>query len=183
MGSESRRVEPPRGEQLVVPGSGVESRPVGAAPGLPCVGEPLGVFRFALDIEPVPWARAGAAGVRRFTPKRVAEYEHAIRLVARAARPRSWPMGARYALDVYATRSTWRRCDVDNLAKAVMDALNGAVWDDDDQVDRLLVERVRGAPRGRLEVEVRAYVAPLPEPRRRRRGKLEAPRGRSGGRK
>ena len=37
------------------------------------------------------------------------------------------------------------RMDVDNVAKAWLDALTGFVWHDDRQVARLLVERVDGA--------------------------------------
>lgn len=35
-------------------------------------------------------------------------------------------------------------CDVDNVAKAVLDALNGVAWADDRQVSRLVVEKSYG---------------------------------------
>ena len=37
------------------------------------------------------------------------------------------------------------RADVDNAAKAVLDSLNGVAWEDDSQVQRLVVEKSYGA--------------------------------------
>lgn len=53
-----------------------------------------------------------------------------------------------------------RRCrDVDNYSKAVLDALTHAgVWVDDNQVDRIIVERGPVVPGGRADVVVRDYV-------------------------
>lgn len=38
------------------------------------------------------------------------------------------------------------RPDIDNIAKAVLDALNGIVYDDDAQVAQLMVKKVYGQP-------------------------------------
>ena len=45
------------------------------------------------------------------------------------------------------------RIDIDNAAKAVLDALNGVAWEDDKQVKRLVVEKSYG-PRGRTLVTI-----------------------------
>ena len=47
-----------------------------------------------------------------------------------------------------------RRPDVDNVAKAVLDALTGVVFHDDSQVERLLVTKVVG-DRPRISVTAR----------------------------
>ena len=51
-----------------------------------------------------------------------------------------------------------RRRDVDNLAGAIMDALNGVLWRDDSQILRLVAEK-HIAPKGEWTgVEVRAWT-------------------------
>jgi Holliday junction resolvase RusA-like endonuclease len=45
------------------------------------------------------------------------------------------------------------RCDLDNCAKAVLDALNGVAWVDDTQVARLVVEKSYGVE-GRTTVRI-----------------------------
>ncbi|MDP3855273.1 RusA family crossover junction endodeoxyribonuclease [Phenylobacterium sp.] len=58
--------------------------------------------------------------------------------------------------------------DLDNLAKAILDAIKGYAFHDDAQVARLLVER-RGGERERISVTVRRLsdVNPLGEPYQR----------------
>jgi len=46
------------------------------------------------------------------------------------------------AVTILAYPSSRRRSDLDNLAKAILDSLTHAgIWDDDFQIDRLLIER------------------------------------------
>ncbi len=54
--------------------------------------------------------------------------------------------GAAFCVEiVIETTPTSPRCDVDNVAKSMLDALTGAVYRDDSQVVRLVVERVAGS--------------------------------------
>jgi crossover junction endodeoxyribonuclease RusA len=61
---------------------------------------------------------------------------------------------------------TWyrqaRRGDLDNRAKAILDALNGLAWGDDRQIRRLLLERVDGEPPARVVVRVRRWGGTAP---------------------
>jgi crossover junction endodeoxyribonuclease RusA len=55
--------------------------------------------------------------------------------------------------------------DLDNLAKAILDAIKGYAFHDDAQVARLLVER-RVGERERIVVSVRRLSDPSPWPER-----------------
>ena len=45
-----------------------------------------------------------------------------------------------------------RRRDLDNLAKAVLDGMNGVLYDDDSQIDNLIIRRGEPMPGGLVEV-------------------------------
>jgi crossover junction endodeoxyribonuclease RusA len=53
--------------------------------------------------------------------------------------------------------------DLDNALKVVIDALKGIVYEDDDQIMRIVAERGDADPVGgkRIEIEVGAYVMPM----------------------
>jgi len=71
--------------------------------------------------------------------------------------PRKPPAGGRIALAMDAFPPDARRRDLDNLLKPTLDALqHGGVYEDDSQVDLLLVRRCTAdRPHGHIEVAVR----------------------------
>jgi crossover junction endodeoxyribonuclease RusA len=120
----------------------------------------------------VPWQRAASVGARRFTPAKQRQYQQLVRMHALAARPRGpWlpSKASRYRVDVEAYLPDERRRDLDNIAKTILDALNGVLYLDDSQVTVLLVATHVDRERPRVEVRVvELDRVEVPKPRRSR---------------
>jgi crossover junction endodeoxyribonuclease RusA len=102
--------------------------------------------------------RKGKGG-RFYTPARTRLYEAHVRAHARAATARSrWQRhpGAMYRVELAVIFPDARRRDIDNTAKAVLDACNGVAWEDDSQISELTVRREIDRERPRVEVVVHA---------------------------
>ena len=93
--------------------------------------------------QPKQRARKGANG-RWYTPVKTQKYERLVAAYAVVARPRGWRMDARYTVTIHVFAPDKRRRDLDNVAKSILDGLNGVLWDDDAQVDGLTVVRRDG---------------------------------------
>lgn len=100
------------------------------------------------------WKRTVAAQVLPHKPEApVAEAPLEVRLLFHLPRPQSLPKRVRHHI---------RKPDIDNLAKAVKDALRGIVYRDDSQVVDLHVRKVYGTSPG-VEIRVdHVLEAPLP---------------------
>ena len=112
---------------------------------------------------PTPWGRAGKAGKHHYTKPAMAASQRliawntiqqvgqrslagplAVSLVFGMAIPASWSQKrTQAALD--GTTLPTGRPDVDNLAKQVLDALNGVLWLDDAQVVDLHERKIYSA--------------------------------------
>ncbi len=113
------------------------------------------ILRFEVPGPPVPKGRPRFGKGHAYTPKRTRAYELSVAWHATAARGsiNRWPIDARYRVVIEAATPH----DLDNVAKAILDACNGLLWNDDRQVDDLRVVRVVadvGAPGARVTVEV-----------------------------
>lgn len=152
---------------------------------------------------PQPWQRAGTTrSGRHYTLKETLQYERAIKntamlipaIAANHGRDvpghaftldnpgRSWDLHAIFSLDVRVRFANARRRDLDNVLKAISDAGNGILWDDDAHVDIKRIERVYdGLPRTELVVTcLRLLEAPKRRARRppaRPLGKEPVPQG------
>lgn len=99
-------------------------------------------------------------GVRTYTPKQTETYQNEVavaymqsckgaklngpiwaNITAYYAMPKSTPKSKRSDMVWYD-----KKPDVDNIAKAVMDALNGIAYDDDKQITSLIIDKRYGAP-------------------------------------
>lgn len=115
---------------------------------------------------PEPWRRARSTGARRWTDPRSTAYRGHVLVQWRRTGSRTLPDGPVYlrvdavfcrprhhltkdgALTAAGRRATipGSRMDVDNIAKAVMDALNGHAWRDDRQVVTLTARKMWAMP-------------------------------------
>lgn len=126
------------------------------------------ICSFFVEGVPVTWKRARSNGARRWTDPRDRAWRDALRLGAMAARPKGWPLSARYtvAIDVFVRRDVG---DVDNYAKALLDAAKGVLWDDDVAVIDLHVARTPGQTLSGMSVLVEADETVRRSAKRKRR--------------
>ena len=60
----------------------------------------------------------------------------------------------RLSVEIWAYPPDARRRDLDNLLKAILDALTGIAWKDDSQIDDLRIVRKGIYPKGLMEVKI-----------------------------
>jgi Holliday junction resolvase RusA-like endonuclease len=84
--------------------------------------------------------RLGKGG-RVYTPSATKRYEHMVAWAALGARPREWSKQGRFVVEVTMYFADLRRRDVDkervtlrNVLKAVLDGMQGVLYEDDSQV-------------------------------------------------
>lgn len=90
-----------------------------------------------------------------YTPPVTKEYEKLVGWVAKSVgcRPVEGPVSV--ALSVYVKG----RLDADNIAKSILDGLNGIAYEDDDQVVELMVRKhkVTRKEEERVEIEIMEF--------------------------
>lgn len=111
-------------------------------------------LEYTLYGEPKAWSRAGSHGSQRFTPAAVRVEQARHREAAELARPIAWPLTGAFVVHVVAYLGTKRRPDVDNLGKLVMDGIQGVAFENDNLVERLVVDRRLDRDDPRTEVRV-----------------------------
>lgn len=95
-------------------------------------------FRVEGNVRPTERARHGRGrGNRPYTPQASLDAQRAVGWAFRRAAPGHRPDRRLYAVHVMAWYRDRYRRDVDNIAKTVMDGLNGIAWADDAQVASL----------------------------------------------
>lgn len=131
------------------------------------------MIAFTIPGEPVAFARAGAQGKRRFTPKKQSDFMGTVRTYASRAMNGGVPMDGPIEMQVravYLVPESWSqkkkaaarwkasKPDADNIAKILKDAMNTIVFRDDAQVASLTVQKVYGPIAG-LTVSVQPLEA------------------------
>ncbi len=118
-------------------------------------------IHFSVDVRPKAKERPRFAKGHTYTPRATKDYEQLIALYARQAgcTARSEPC----IIDITATfkrpktmksfQYCTKRPDVDNIAKAVTDGLNGVAYKDDSQIVELKIAKNYGT-HDRVEVEL-----------------------------
>jgi crossover junction endodeoxyribonuclease RusA len=110
--------------------------------------------KFTVPGIPVPKERPRFGRGRVYTPEKTVAYERKVRFYAAAARVR--PIDGDVALTLAIYLPDRRRRDMDNIEKAIKDALNGVAYEDDSQVAWCLKERFVDKADPRVVVTVEA---------------------------
>lgn len=135
------------------------------------------MISFTVDGTAVPKQRPRISGRRAYTPKRTKDYEERVLEAFRSSYSGFYPafgkdVPVRICISVYqAIPQSWskkkrlqaeqgeivplsRNGDVDNIAKSILDALNGFAYEDDCQVTTLIITKQYGAePRAIVQLE------------------------------
>ena len=116
-------------------------------------------INFCVEEEPLPQPRPrfGRNGGIYF-PETFQAYKEKVKLAAVQAMKNKPPMTgellARLKFFRKYKRASRRFGDCDNLSKAVMDALNGIVYDDDSQIIKITTEKFTDKNNPRIEIEI-----------------------------
>lgn len=125
------------------------------------------MITFIVDGTAVPKQRPRISGRRAYTPKRTKDYEERVREAFRSSYygfvpvfmkgtpvkacieiiqqiPKSWSNSKTIKAERGEIVPTSRNGDVDNIAKSILDALNGLVYEDDCQVTTLIIHKKYG---------------------------------------
>jgi len=125
------------------------------------------MIRFTVDGAAVPKQRPRISGRRAYTPKRTKDYEERVLNEFRSsyqgfypafgkdtpvwvcihivqAIPKSWSKKKRAQAEQGEIVPLSRNGDVDNIAKSILDALNGFAYEDDCQVTTLMITKQYG---------------------------------------
>ena len=125
------------------------------------------MIRFVVDGAAVPKQRPRIHGRQAYTPKKTRDYEERVRCAFRSSYdgmipafaekrpvracveivqgiPKSWSNSKTIKAERGEIVPTSRNGDIDNIAKSILDALNGLAYEDDSQVTLLMVSKRYG---------------------------------------
>ena len=126
------------------------------------------MIRFTVDGTAVPKQRPRISGRTAYTPKKTRDYEERVREAFRSSYhgsmpiydsgtavraciqviqqiPKSWSNSKHLKAERGLIMPTSHNGDIDNIAKSILDALNGLVYEDDCQITCLVISKQYGA--------------------------------------
>ena len=125
------------------------------------VGDVIDRISFTVPGNPIPKARArvtfsrGGGKPTAYTPARTKGWEATVKDAARLAMGGRAPFEGPVGVELWLWRGDRRKADADNCEKAILDACNGVVWRDDDQV--LEMHRYKVLDRNSPHVDIRVW--------------------------
>jgi crossover junction endodeoxyribonuclease RusA len=119
-----------------------------------CVKKKMKIFKFPYP--PSVNAYWLQAGTRRYISKRGVEFKKAVHEILKDQEGFG---DQAVEVNIILYPRDKRLLDIDNCCKAILDSMNGFMFDDDQQVWRLTVERGEKIKGGGCEVSVRSYKA------------------------
>lgn len=111
-------------------------------------------LRFTIHGEPLSKERARVVNGHAYTPRRTRDAEARVQAAWMAAAGRVSASDGPFYVVMHFFPGTRKRRDLDNMAKLVLDALNGWAWRDDSEVDSLSLFRHPVVPRDEARVEI-----------------------------
>ena len=111
------------------------------------------IFELTVEGNPIPKGRPRVMDGHTYTPQATRDYEALVREAA-ALEWKQKPMRGPLSLKLTFYRANRRRADLDNLMKAVVDALQGIVLFDDNQIATALIHKHVDCERPRVEIMI-----------------------------
>lgn len=112
------------------------------------------MIEFFVEGNPVPKQSFKMGKHGGYQPKRVTDWQETVGWTAKS-RHRGEPTDKRYAVKLIFYRKGKRKVDCGNLDKPVLDAMQGIIYIDDEQVDDMHVKRFYNAARPGVMVTVK----------------------------
>lgn len=98
---------------------------------------------FRVEGKPIPKARPRVTRGHTYTDDRTVTWEAEVAIAAKRAMGNTPFIPGRLSVGLTFDGAR-KNADIDNLAKAVLDAMNEVVYGDDSQIDRLFLARIPG---------------------------------------
>ena len=111
------------------------------------------IFELTVEGNPIPKGRPRVVDSHAYTPQATRDYEALVRDAA-ALEWKQEPMRGSLSIHLSFYRANRRRADLDNLMKAVVDALQGIVLFDDNQIVTALIVKKVDRERPRVEITI-----------------------------